>query len=92
MSKSKKLRKSNNKKVYMTTAQRYALVEAAKDGVFDIINANKFRWGYENWAQMLSYVRCSDYKSIERLVVHFHESASKHDMLELLRDINTFSF
>lgn len=84
MSKKKKNRKHNR---ILSPEQRYDLLNEAKDGIFNVITFNKYRWGYENWVKMTTAITMGDYNSIRSIVSGFRDTQSKRTVLELLDDI-----
>lgn len=87
MSKKKNHKKKNR---ILSPAQRFDLLNEAKDGIFAVITFNKYRWGYENWVKMTTAITIGDYNTIRSIVSGFRDTQSKRTVLELLDDIERF--
>ena len=89
----KKLVKNNNINITVTlsAAERYEMLQIAKDEVFSIISSMKHCWGYERWSKLTSLVRCGMYEDMRDVVASCNNSLSKKLLIEYLDDIKALS-
>ena len=78
---------SNNKKLYLTQAQKYDMLNAAKDALFNVVNLKKYTWGYENWCTLMEYINAGFYHKMKGVISGFRNTKNKRYALELIDDI-----
>ena len=84
-------RKTNNSTKLLTEAQRYDMLEQAKDSLFELIHIKKWSWGYEAWCDLLFMLQAERWDSMESKIRTFRNTKNSRLALEIIADIREFS-
>lgn len=91
MKKNKKSARKGTNLAHAPEYVRYWTLQALKDDLFAVVNANKRIWGRETWIALRYAMRSNTYSAVREILAAQQDSPSKAHGIILCGDIMAFS-